>query len=113
VWIRSNAELLFCKIAQAPLLVPKMLLLAVALDRVHSDLPAVVVGASSPLHPGWAAHQLPRPIFRREEILRTSSGIADRPYRRLSHAERKTFQEQDLETSIECGTASWPWLFFL
>jgi hypothetical protein len=36
-----------------------------------------------------------------------SSGIAAGSYRRLSHPSR-----DDLETAIECRTASWPWLFF-
>src|SRR5207245_1485660 len=39
--------------------------------RIRRDFLAVVIGAASPLAAGLAAHQLPRLIFRRLEILFT------------------------------------------
>jgi hypothetical protein len=65
----------------------------------------VVIGASSPLASGLAAHQLPRLIFRRLEILLTvaASPIDHTGGCRIPGARPSG---QDSETPIECSTAS-------
>src|SRR5450432_2848297 len=63
-----------------------------AILRVRSDLPAMIIGATAALATRLAAHQLPRLILRRLEVLLTIAATAVRPYRQLSHPRRVTFR---------------------
>ena len=87
------------RVAGAPLLRTIQAFLPV--NRVHSDLLAVIIGAATPLALGLTANQLPRLILR---WLENHLTVAATPFDHsgVVASTADGFQLEDLETAVEC-----------